>query len=88
MVYRNNAATLHGQGTGRFSADEIQQMRKEAWGAIESGLESVRSGLEGGRGGRKGGKAKDPFWVLGGNEPTEADATLFGFVISVLIAER
>lgn len=29
-----------------------------------------------------------PFWVLGGDDPTEADATVFGFVSSVLVCER
>ena len=31
MIYRNTTATLHGQGTGRFSADEIALFRKEIW---------------------------------------------------------
>ncbi|ORX91862.1 hypothetical protein BCR34DRAFT_629552 [Clohesyomyces aquaticus] len=27
------------------------------------------------------------FWILGGEDPTEVDATIFGFVVSVLVCE-
>jgi len=32
-------------------------------------------------------KGDGPFWALGGDEPTEVDATLFGFIASSLICE-
>ena len=81
MIYHNITATLHGQGTGRYSVEEIGEMRRQAWRTIEGALESVRSEQ------KKRGNG-EPFWILGKDEPTEADATLFGFVVSSLIAER
>ncbi|KAI0400259.1 hypothetical protein F4802DRAFT_501942 [Xylaria palmicola] len=78
LAYRGTVATLHGQGTGRFSADEIAAFRREVWGALADLL------LESSSAARSGGG--DPFWLLGGPEPTEADATLFGFVVSTLLA--
>lgn len=36
---------------------------------------------------RRSAKPGECFWVLGSNEPTEADATVFGFVISVLVCD-
>lgn len=38
LVYRNITATLHGQGTGRFTADEIAAFRFEIW----EGLNALR----------------------------------------------
>ena len=43
--------------------------------------ESRRKAMGAGRGG-------ECFWCLGGEEPTECDTTLFGFVCSALIADR
>ncbi|KAI1419848.1 hypothetical protein F5Y12DRAFT_189414 [Xylaria sp. FL1777] len=78
MIYRNTVATLHAQGTGRFSAEEIGLFRREIWESFaDLALESQT---------KTRGAAKDePFWVLGGPEPTEVDATLFGFVVSTLV---
>ncbi|KAL4818524.1 hypothetical protein BDW67DRAFT_156745, partial [Aspergillus spinulosporus] len=78
FIYRSTVQTLHGQGTGRYSADEIEKFREEAWGAVNDLLVAAKV------------KAQDragPFWVLGGEQPTEADATVFGFVVSALICE-
>ncbi|KAI1129693.1 hypothetical protein F5Y10DRAFT_146636 [Nemania abortiva] len=77
MIYRNTTATLHGQGTGRYSAEEIALFRREVWESFaDLVLESQTKNrpAEG-----------EPFWVLGGPEPTEVDATLFGFVSSALL---
>jgi hypothetical protein len=82
MVYKKTVAMLQGQGTGRFSAEEIAQFRREIW---ESFADLLLDGKT------KAGKDKDkdeddtPFWLLGGLEPTEADAALFGFVASTLL---
>lgn len=27
-----------------------------------------------------------PFWCLGGDQPTQADASLFGFIVSILVS--
>ncbi|KAH8201409.1 hypothetical protein TruAng_004409 [Truncatella angustata] len=80
MVYRGIVATLHGQGTGRYSAEEIAGFRLEIWDAVNSLLvdSKSKSGIDS--------SSQEPFWVLGRRQPTEADATLFGFIVSVLIS--
>jgi hypothetical protein len=79
LVYRSTITTLHGQGTGRYTAEEIAYFRKTIWDGINDLLVESKS------------KAKSaitdsrvPFWVFAGEKPTEADATLFGFIVSVL----
>ncbi|OTA58347.1 hypothetical protein K449DRAFT_354577 [Hypoxylon sp. EC38] len=77
LIYRNNKSMLHGQGTGRFTAEEIAMFRHEIWEGLNELLvvsQSISSGSN-----------KDPFWVLGGEHPTEADTCLFGFTVSALI---
>ncbi|KAI1080033.1 putative glutathione S-transferase [Whalleya microplaca] len=76
LIYRSTTATLHGQGTGRFTGDEIAAFRREIWESLNALLGASRAKS------RSGG---EPFWVLGGEQPTEADTTLFGFVVSALI---
>lgn len=77
LAYRRVVATLHGQGTGRFTNDELRGAKSEIWESIDGLLQASRRASAGDDG---------PFWVLGGEEPTEADTTLFGFVVSVLIS--
>ncbi|KAK8068665.1 hypothetical protein PG994_005281 [Apiospora phragmitis] len=67
LAYRGTVATLHGQGTGRYAAEEIAAFRLEIWEASSPRDDGPT-------------EEKEPFWVLGGEEPTEADATVFGFV--------
>ncbi|KAI0444224.1 hypothetical protein F4803DRAFT_512414 [Xylaria telfairii] len=78
MAYRNTVTTLHGQGTGRFTAEEIALFRREVWESCADLLLESRT--------KTHTAAGEPFWVLGGPEPTEADATLFGFVSSTLLS--
>ncbi|KAI3532389.1 hypothetical protein CSPX01_13487 [Colletotrichum filicis] len=59
LAYRGVTRTLYGQGTGRFSSEELAEFRRDVWGHT-------------------------PFWVLGGKSPSEADATVFGFIASGL----
>jgi len=75
MVYRKQIATLDGQGTGRLDAEEIAAFRAGIWEAVNDLLIQSK------------GKARGdaPFWALGGDQPTEADGTLFGFIVSVMI---
>jgi hypothetical protein len=70
--------TLNGQGTSRYTRDEIMTFRREVWEAINELLMASRTTVKGGPNG-------NPFWVLGGEGPTESDATLFGFIVSVLV---
>ncbi|KAK7942409.1 uncharacterized protein PG986_011522 [Apiospora aurea] len=82
LAYRGTVATLHGQGTGRYSGEEIAAFRREVWEGVDALLRASRDKARAARDTRDEGK---PFWILGGEGPTEADATVFGFVVSVLI---
>ncbi|KAI0808494.1 hypothetical protein GGR55DRAFT_194123 [Xylaria sp. FL0064] len=81
MIHRGTVATLHGQGTGRFSAEEIALFRREIWESFADLVLESKTKTKG----ASSGSGEEPFWVLGGPEPTEVDATLFGFVISTLL---
>lgn len=75
MAYRATTRTLYGQGTGRLRNDEVAGLREEVWESVNALLTEARSIVKGGM----------PFWALGGSEPTEVDAVLFGFTTSALI---
>ncbi|KAI1457529.1 hypothetical protein F4805DRAFT_172781 [Annulohypoxylon moriforme] len=77
MIYRKNNALLHAQGVGRFTAKEIEEVQHEIWEGLNA-LLALRSG-------NKFSDNDTPFWVLGGEHPTEADTCLFGFIVSALI---
>ncbi|KAE8446324.1 hypothetical protein EG329_012071 [Mollisiaceae sp. DMI_Dod_QoI] len=79
LAYRKTMTTLHGQGTARFSGTEIATFREKVWNNINSLLVISRKKLV---------DSKDEtqcFWLLGGNKPSEADATLYGFIIGALV---
>ena len=76
LAYRKHVSMLHGQGTGRFTDEEIRRFKVEIWETIDGLLRASREKAAEGA----------PFWALGGEGPTEADATLFGFVVSVLVS--
>jgi hypothetical protein len=79
LAYRQNMQTLYGQGTGRFSPEEISSFRLQIWESINALLVSSRSKS-------KAASASDcTFWVLGTEEPTEADTTVFAFICSALV---
>jgi hypothetical protein len=80
IAYRSVSATLYGQGTMRFSNEEIATLREEVWENINVLLVESRGRME----------AVDSgsiFWLLGGIGPSEADATLFGFITSNLVCD-
>lgn len=79
LAHRKHSAMLHSQGILRFTDGEINLFKHEIWGTIAGLLQASKEGA-------KLQNADDPFWALGGEQPTEADATLFGFIISVLIS--
>jgi hypothetical protein len=79
IIYRKLMTTLHGQGTGRFSPEEIAAFRLEIWENVDALLKSSKANCQ-----AKG--RESPFWLLGGDGPSEADMLLHGFIISVLIA--
>ena len=83
FIYRNMKSALYGQGTLRFTPEEIDKLRREGWESIDELLSASK---------RKRSENDDkdstlPFWVLGGDTPTEADTTVFGFVSSLLVNE-
>jgi hypothetical protein len=75
LIHRNTVSMLHGQGVGRLSAEEIALFRGEIWEHFSDLLADRRT------------PGSEPFWLLGGKEPTEADASLFGFIVSALICK-
>ena len=78
LVHRSVTSTLHGQGVGRLTREEVRSLKTEIWQTLDSLLEQrIREA-----------PYEEVFWVLGGKQPTEADATLFGFIVSVLASER
>ncbi|PYI04627.1 hypothetical protein BO78DRAFT_347177 [Aspergillus sclerotiicarbonarius CBS 121057] len=81
LIYRKQIQMLHGQGTARYTAAERRGFKREIWEEINALLVEARA--------KRGGEGEDeddgPFWVLGGEGPSEADATLFGFVVGALI---
>jgi hypothetical protein len=76
IIYNKNARNLQGQGTGGFSAQEIATFRQEIWESVNSLISAVHTQHR---------DREGPFWVWGGDAPTEADAVLFGFVVSALV---
>ncbi|KAF2490774.1 putative glutathione S-transferase [Lophium mytilinum] len=77
LVYRKVVQTLYGQGTGRYSADEIRTFRLEIWENVNALLVCSKSASPEG--------SRAAFWIFGGAGPSEADAVVFGFVVSVLV---
>ncbi|KAL1971165.1 hypothetical protein VTN77DRAFT_116 [Rasamsonia byssochlamydoides] len=77
LAWRKVNATLWGQGTGRFSFEEIHAFKQNIWQNVDALLAEAK---------RKTKTQEDTtFWVLGGNTPTEADTTLYGFIASALV---
>ncbi|KAL2261623.1 hypothetical protein VTK26DRAFT_3742 [Humicola hyalothermophila] len=86
LAYRAVSATLHGQGAGRYSDEEAREIKREVWEALEALLAEARRAAASTSGaGSAGGEREEPFWVLGGEQPSEADATVYGFIASALV---
>jgi glutathione S-transferase len=77
LIYRATVQKLYDQGTGRFSENEIRASRREVWKGVNAFLEESQKSV----------KLDECFWVLGGDKPTEADATVYGFIVSTLVAD-
>ncbi|KAM0429693.1 hypothetical protein ACHAPT_006299 [Fusarium lateritium] len=77
LVHRNVSKALYGQGTGRFTDDEVATLREEVWESIDALISEARTSA----------KEDGPFWALGGEEPTEVDAALFAFITSALTCD-
>lgn len=84
IAYRTVKNALYLQGTGRLLPEEVRCLKQEAWeslGAIlsEARIRNQSQGSEIGE--------DDPFWVLGGDQPTEADSVVYGFIAGSLVCE-
>lgn len=79
LAYRGIVRTLYGQGTLRLEDEEISTLTEEGWESINAILSEAKLS-------RKN-ESEEPFWVLGGENPTEADATIFGFVVGALVCD-
>jgi hypothetical protein len=72
MVHSKISRTLYGQGTGRYTTAELRSLRQEAWTSLDELVAETP------------GRGHGPHWILGGENPTEADACLHGFLASSL----
>ncbi|RYP43990.1 hypothetical protein DL768_009502 [Monosporascus sp. mg162] len=78
LAYNKATGALNGQGTGRLTQDQVAVFQQEAWEALNHLLSEARLNAPA--------RSRDaPFWILGGEQPTEADATLMGFIVSTLV---
>ncbi|KAM7188602.1 hypothetical protein V8F33_010567 [Rhypophila sp. PSN 637] len=84
IAYRTVKNALYYQGTGRLSAEEVRVLKQEAWENLAAILAEARINSQSAASQRSQG---DPFWVLGGTQPTEADAVVYGFIIGSLVCE-
>lgn len=73
LIHRKIVQTLHLQGCGRFSKEQQKQFRHEIWQTLEQILAVRRQASQ---------SKSEPFWVLGRQEPTEADAVVYAFINS------
>jgi len=83
LAYRNVTRALHGQGTGRYTTEEIREFKLEAWEGLNTFLTEARNSPDSLA--ARSGDANAPFWVLGRAEPSEADATVYGFLAAALV---
>ncbi|KAF2824296.1 hypothetical protein CC86DRAFT_354227 [Ophiobolus disseminans] len=77
LAFRGIVRRLHDQGTSRFSDNEIHSFRRNIWESVNAFLDNSRQSAG----------SDECFWVLGGDQPSEADATVYGFIVSTLIAD-
>lgn len=83
VAHSSNMRTLYGQGTGRLTEEELSTLRGEIWEGINDLLQEAKKQAAAAT--HESGEKPVPFWVLGGGEPTEADASLFGFIVGQLV---
>ncbi|KAK4203066.1 putative glutathione S-transferase [Triangularia verruculosa] len=80
-IYRDIIRTLYGQGTGRYASREVAMLKEEVWESINALLlEGKTKTLA-----RREGESGEPFWILGGEGPTEADCTVYGMIVGRLM---
>ncbi|KAL2863717.1 uncharacterized protein BJX67DRAFT_384411 [Aspergillus lucknowensis] len=71
---------MYGQGSGRYTDEEIQSLRVEVWEAVNDLLPASKAKA---KSAGDVGEGREPFWILGGQHPTEADSIILALVESV-----
>jgi hypothetical protein len=69
-------ALLYCQGTGRHEKQEVEGFIKEVVGVLDSFAAASLAKLPE--------DAKEPFWILCGADPTEADFCVYGTIAGLL----
>ncbi|KAK4208817.1 hypothetical protein QBC37DRAFT_295807, partial [Rhypophila decipiens] len=74
LTYRYARLMLYMQGTGRYTAEEVTSLRGEMIGVLGDSAEASRA--------RSAAHDDEdgPFWILGGEKPSEADFTVIGYL--------
>lgn len=78
IIYRKVTRNLQGQGIMAFTEEEISEFRQEIWASLNAVVAEAQ---------KKQSDRDRPFWVWGGEGPTEVDAVLFGFIASGLVCD-
>ncbi|KAJ5688993.1 hypothetical protein N7462_003385 [Penicillium macrosclerotiorum] len=78
IVYNKTTKAMEGQGTLKFSAEEILGFRHDIWQAMNNYVVAIMA---------KQNDRDGPVWLLGGDQPTEGDAVLFSFIASNLVSK-
>ncbi|KAK5999298.1 hypothetical protein QM012_005623 [Aureobasidium pullulans] len=77
LIYRSNKQTLQGQGTLRYTPEEIGDLRLQIWQHINVLLNASKADAQV--------KGDEVYWLFGKQEPSEADAVLYGFIVGALV---
>ncbi|KAI9649715.1 hypothetical protein NHQ30_002296 [Ciborinia camelliae] len=78
LAYRSIVGALWGQGTGRLTDIEVVELQNEVWERLNAVLSEARTKASG---------SGVPFWIFGEDQPSEADAVLYGFLASGLVCD-
>ncbi|GFF80415.1 acyl-protein thioesterase 1 [Aspergillus udagawae] len=78
IIYRKVTRNLQGQGIMAFTEDEICAFRQEIWESLNALVAEAQA---------KQSDRDGPFWIWGGEGPTEVDAVLFAFTATVLVCD-
>ncbi|RMZ83732.1 hypothetical protein DV738_g978, partial [Chaetothyriales sp. CBS 135597] len=77
LAFRSVMSALYGQGTLRYTKEEITAFRLEIWEAINALLAESHSKADT--------RGNAPFWLFGSQDPSEADPALFGAISATLV---
>lgn len=78
LAYRKATTSLNAQGTGLLTREQFTAHQAECWAALDAQVAAARQQSN------AASRPDEPFWLLGGDQPTEADASLMAFVVTTL----